>query len=308
MATASTKPQAQATTPTADQDALLAEFGMGGYDDEVAAEMDAEISIDDFTKMMKWAEGRNLVRVIPALKGPDGKAKHFRKTYVHFFDRPDGQTVTFACAVKEVGRPCIGCEQSDKLRASSDPIKIEMGKKLRCRPTYYANVIQRGEQNEAKGVQVAPFSRALMIDLNKKFKHLREEISLDPLNPFQGRDIMVERTGTGRDTEWSVSLGQLSKPILPAWKGMGTAELREAMTNILENCIDLEKVAAVKERTEIEQMILGAPVVGAGAGGARQLPAGGGKQTIEGTVVSGADEGEYEDDFEGDDDPDNIPF
>lgn len=295
---------------TAEQD-LLDELGLGSYDDAAVAAMAEEIALDDFAKIMKWTEGRNVIRVIPAVKGADGIARHFRKTYVHFFDRPsDGQTIPFACAMKGAGTPCIGCEWAAKMRASSDPVKVEAGKKLGFRPVYYVNVIRRGE--ETKGPQVASCSRTLMLALNKQIKAMREEVKVDPLNPFFGRDIAVEKTGTGRDTDWTVTIGQLDKPIVAEWKGAAPEVLRDGLRKLLDGCHDLERVAAPKGREEIISIFTGTAGAAVGGGGSRaELPQSGAR-TIDVAVVGAGDGYGYDDDFDESGEPaadnDNIPF
>ena len=137
----------------------------------------------------------------------------------HRYEKPDGKAVTFACPRVLDKKACPLCQHAQRLEASRNPVDNEDAWKYFPRSRGYANVVDRSEPD--KGTQVWGFSagkkKSIWVEFQRIFQDTDGE---DIFDPETGRDIIVDRTGTGaKDTEYRVNI---SKPddqrvVLPEW-------------------------------------------------------------------------------------------
>jgi hypothetical protein len=96
------------------------------------------------------------------------------------------------------GKRCFLCDTYQQLKASADPADEEEAARIKRVWRYLANVIVIGE--EEKGPQV--------VELKERMARTLLEFAMDPeignfVDPVEGRNLKIEKTGTGLDTHYS---------------------------------------------------------------------------------------------------------
>ena len=149
----------------------------------------------------KLAEGLTTLRVLP---GRPGKPP-FRIAFKHFF-QVGGENVSFYCPRMEAKQKCRACTEAAQLMASSSDLDQKMGKKMRVSQKFLANVLVRGKE-DVLGVKVWEGSSKQ----HEKLLDFRDRLGVNYTHPLQGQDVSVIRSGTGMETEYSISLDHNGK-------------------------------------------------------------------------------------------------
>ena len=211
----------------------------GKYTPE-AAERDAKDAASGGA-FLKLGPGKHKVRVLPP---PVGKDTPFKTVNQHFIEL-NGEKLVFACPRYESKKPCPACAQADKLRKSGNPADRDLAKDLYAKKRFFVNVINRAEPD--KGVQVLGIGFTIMGALTKLAQDA--DAGGDFTDPQNGYDIIINRTGTGKnDTEYTVFPAKASSPLGPT---------AEQMQEWIDNQPDLDRLGMVKEFSEIEKMMAG---------------------------------------------------
>jgi hypothetical protein len=142
--------------------------------------------------LFKWKLGTNAFRLCPPFK-PDGGL--YEPIPWHWKVGPQRKEVM--CR-SYVGKRCFLCETYQQLNASADPADEEEADRIVLVWRYLANVIVIGE--EEKGVQV--------VEIKERMAKTLLEFALDPeignfVDPTEGRNLKLEKTGTGLQTRYS---------------------------------------------------------------------------------------------------------
>lgn len=145
---------------------------------------------DNEINYLKFKPGDNVIRVLPARNGE----KPFAKVYQHFVKTPKG-TVSFRCPRVAEGRPCLVCEKSSTLKASSNEDERDLGYDMAAKLRVYCNVIDRSEPE--KGVQVASFGKQIYAQLSS----IRDDkvAGGDFTHPLKGFDLSIQKSGSGKN-------------------------------------------------------------------------------------------------------------
>lgn len=179
----------------------MGNLNYGEYDEDTAAQEKEELDASGGAEFMKLKVGRNIIRVLPP---PVGQRKPYRTVHQHFIEiGPVSQSVI--CARLEAKKPCAVCQKVDELRKSQAKIDQDMASSLFARRRVFANVIDRAEPE--KGPKVLAFGKTI----HEQLVALRsDEISgADYVHPLKGYDVVIERTGTGKnDTKYKVTLAR----------------------------------------------------------------------------------------------------
>ncbi len=179
----------------------------GSYDlEEAQKEKEAlEAGGADF---MKLKVGRNVVRILPPAVG---QRTPFKVVYQHFIDLP-GKKLVFVCPRFEAKRACPVCQKADQLKGSSAKADQDAASDFFARRRVYCNAIDRGEPD--KGPQVLAFGKTV----HEQLVALRadEDAGGDFCNPEEGFDIIIERSGTGKnDTKYVVRPARSTSALHP---------------------------------------------------------------------------------------------
>lgn len=158
-----------------------------------------------YVKTAKLKDGRNLIRILPSwLEGP---GKPFHKDYgVHYGKGGDGKIVTHLCQYKTYEKECPLCEtiQEAMLMATSDADKKKLTD-LRANARVLVNAINlEGDLETPIQLELPPSVFGLMIDI-----YIENGDEEDPefnilTDAEKGIDLVINRTGTGLTTEYSV--------------------------------------------------------------------------------------------------------
>lgn len=157
------------------------------------------------TDRLKLVEGKNVVRFLPPIAGQ--KSPFFR-TFVHYLRNPampDKGGRPVVCPSKTRNMPCVICKRVSELRRTGNPTDIEEAKGLGASRRMFANVVNLSEPD--KGVQVMEFGPRIYTALLGHLAGEDEAAVGDFTNPETGRNVVIERTGTGKeDTRYEVRM------------------------------------------------------------------------------------------------------
>jgi len=178
----------------------------GAYDlDEALAEQEA-LDQEGGGEFMKLAVGRNVVRILPPLRG---KRSPFRVTYQHYIETADGKWV-FTCPRLEARKRCPVCEKAQKMRASGNPSDRDEAYAMLPKRRVFCQVINRAEPE--KGPVVLAFGKTIHEELVKLRRD--EDTGGDFTHATNGIDAVIDRVGTGKnDTKYTVNLARRTSPI-----------------------------------------------------------------------------------------------
>lgn len=234
--------------------------GYGKYTPEAAEREKEELEKVFGARVIKMKVGRNVVRILPPKEGRDTP---FEMIWTHFVDVGD-RTEVFACPRRMIKKPCPVCSKAEQLKTSGDEALFEKAKELFARRQWYANAIDR--KNPGEGVQLVAAGKEIMDQINT----IRRELAVDDMDfsdPYEGIDIVIERTGQGKeDTEYKVTTRGL-KPV-------PLGEDDEQMQEWIDKMVDLDAKKIPPSSEEILDRLRGTrssnttkAVAGKGGGG-----------------------------------------
>lgn len=217
----------------------------GKYDAETAAEEKEESESTGGAEMFKLAVGRNVLRILPP---PVGSKSPFKTVYQHFVELP-GNRKSFICARLEAKKPCVICKKIEELKASTSKADREAADDLYARRRIFVNVIDR--KNPEKG----PMVMAIGKQVHEQLLALRdEETGGDYCDPEEGFDVIIERTGTGKnDTKYKVFLTRKSSPLA----GSKDDPDYDKMQEWIDTQNDLQKFARLPDQQEVAGLLDG---------------------------------------------------
>lgn len=276
--------QGRALVPTREAQGEQGIEKYGKWDASAVVEEQKFLDEGDGGEFMKLAVGRNVVRFLPP---PPGARSPFLVVYQHYVEVPGVQKpVVFACPRVMLKKPCPACQKAAELRRTGNPADYDFAAKLMPRRRVFAEVINRAEPE--RGVQVLAFGKLIHEELRK----LRDENEGggDYTDPVNGFDIIIHRTGTGKnDTEYSVKAVRTNSPL-------GNDEWLEMRPG-------LDRFGVVKSAEQIMELLSGV-ASGATGGQVRRAvaPAQGGRAIPRATAQRMV-EGPLDPDADGDDNP-----
>lgn len=158
------------------------------------------------TRTVKPPVGKSIWFVCPARAGASQGASPFRKgQYIHFLRDPQAGEV-FAvgiCPSKTYNTPCCVEPYLRSMKATGNPADIELAEKMAAKEHILVNAI-RLDVEPAK-MEILQIPMGVYKDLNKILRDRND--GFDFTNPTNGKSVIIERVGTGKnDTEYSVRL------------------------------------------------------------------------------------------------------
>jgi hypothetical protein len=214
----------------------------GSYDVEAAHEEKSDLSAGGGqAEFMKLKAGRNVVRIIPP---PMGKRSPFRTVYQHFIQTPTGPIV-FVCPRLEKKQPCPACQRAEEFRGSKNEEDQKMASEFFARRRVFCNVVDRGEPE--KGAKVLAFGKGI----HESLVALRDDPDSggDYTHPINGFDIIIERSGNGKnDTKYAVRGARNTSQL---------ADDVTVMQSLIDTQRDLEQFARVPTWDELRDMLAG---------------------------------------------------
>lgn len=247
----------------------------GSYSLEAAEEEEADLeSSGGGADFMKLAEGKNVVRFMPP---PLGLNSPFKVVSQHYVKNPTGSPVVFACPRVMEKRFCPVCNKANSYKASGNAADKKAAGELYAKRRIFANVIDRSDPDS--GPKILAFGKMIQQALVKIRKN--EDIGGDYTDPTDGFDIIIERTGQGLNTSYSVLPARRESPLGDMeWIGQQH---------------DLQRYAEVPTDEELQEMLAeigGAP---SGGGGGRRSSGGGSRKSSNKSAFDDAIDADGED-------------
>jgi hypothetical protein len=180
----------------------------GSYEIDAAKEEQEALDQSGGSSFFKLKPGRNVVRFLPPKVG---QRTPFVMVHQHYVQLP-GQTnpASFNCPRVMAKRSCAICARVDELRATGNPADYDMAGQLFPKLRIFANIIDRS--NPEQGPQVLAFGKQIHDALVKL--RTDEDAGGDYTHPQEGFDIIITRTGTGKnDTKYTVNPARASSDL-----------------------------------------------------------------------------------------------
>lgn len=206
-------------------------------------------------------DGRNVVRILPSAKDGDFP---WREVFVHFGvgktkDKPKGQMVVCPTTLGD-SHKCPICELSKQLRALSsakDDKRDKEAKAIMRKKRVYYNAINRADDLTAFTIENDEWVNTATKEKEKPVKVLSTGVSVfkellgylvDPeygdfTDAENGLDIIITKTGSGFDTEYSTKTARKESAV-------GFAQWQDCLN-------DLDALAKPKSYEEIKAIMEG---------------------------------------------------
>lgn len=169
-----------------------------------------EDASDDSGDFLKLADGDNVLRFLPALKG----RPKYVKILQHFIPEIRGQKgFTAVCTMNTQGR-CLVCAFAQELASSGNPIDEELAQQMKPKSRYLYSVSRRkadGAPSPAKLLGVAPTVHESLVRLQRDPTKGGDFTDPGP----SGYDVIITKTGQRKSTEYEVSASRRSSPLSP---------------------------------------------------------------------------------------------
>lgn len=155
----------------------------------------------------QFQNGRNLVRILPPWEGSDDFARPMGK---HWNLGPEGNMNVF-CPKECAGMPCPICEELDHMwKMKPDEATKEWLRSVGASRRYYVNIIDLNDLE--KGVQIGELPKSVLEEIWNIM--VDEEAGLGDITDWKkGYDLIIEKTGKGLSTRYSVRPKRSPTPI-----------------------------------------------------------------------------------------------
>lgn len=149
-------------------------------------------------KTAKMKDGKNRVRVLPGWRKDDETFWHDYGQ--HFVKGLDGQIkAVFTCADKTYGKPCPVCEGIERsIQSSTDDAVIKKLNEAKARGRVLVNALLPDSDEPNK-----PVILELPVGVFQQILDLMDEWG-NVLDVAEGRDIIINRSGSGINVEYTV--------------------------------------------------------------------------------------------------------
>lgn len=159
-----------------------------------------------FFRPEKIADGATVYRILPRWKDDSDGLEWWHDFGLHFIKMGAGKPTVELCEERAYGRPCEICAALDDAAGVADPDQAEMLKSAKSAQRFLVNAINVTEgKNEVKVYELAS---TLFMDIAAIAAENPEMTNLE-----DGFDIKIERTGSGKETRYSVVPSRKSRAI-----------------------------------------------------------------------------------------------
>jgi len=161
-------------------------------------------------KTAKMKDGKNRVRVLPGWRKDDETFWHDYGQ--HFIKGLDGQIkAVFTCAEKTYGKPCPVCEGIERsFQSSTDDAVLKKLSEAKARGRVLVNALLPESDEPNK-----PVILELPVGVFQQILDLMDEWG-NVLDIVEGRDIVVNRTGSGINVEYTAQPAAKQTAVAPA--------------------------------------------------------------------------------------------
>lgn len=155
-------------------------------------------------------EKKSRWRILPGWRKDDPTFYHdFGQHFIK--DAAGAVKAVYVCVDKTYGKPCQVCDSlSHAIHATEDDAMVELLKQANANKRVLVNAIRVDEGDREPAVL------ALSPKTFDEFLKIIDEWGESVLSLDKGMDIVIERTGKGLQTKYSVTPGAKSEPVDPA--------------------------------------------------------------------------------------------
>lgn len=178
-------------------------------------------------------DGENTIRILPPLK-PNNEVLPYFHHKTHWIDGNPyeclDQTFTDKNGATHEAESCPACKMSKKLYKISekDSEERELAYSISAKDRYIFRIVDRAKEME---LQTTPEFYEVGPAIFKKFFNILKGGKYgNIIHPIEGRDFIIDKTGTGRRTNYDNSLPEADKA--PIFKDK--ERLKEVLTNAVE--------------------------------------------------------------------------
>jgi hypothetical protein len=162
---------------------------------------------------LKPQPGKHTYRLLPSWRGGDDK-QFWHDFAMHFIKTPESAgkpAAVYVCSEKTFGKPCEICEAAKKLMAvsTSDEQSKQLKEALSAQ-RYLVNVLHL-TGTEPEKVQIMEVGQGVFEAICGLIGEYGDVTDLN-----EGTDLIINRTGTGLDTKYTVMPAAKSKPVSKA--------------------------------------------------------------------------------------------
>jgi len=152
-----------------------------------------------FTKTLSTKAGKNVYRILPSWRGPS-EQQFWHDFGQHWIKNLKGEVLAvYICAEKTFGKPCDVCDQiNGMMPGAADDNEKGMLLEAKSKGRALLNVLERGGSPDPEILEV-PISAVL-----EKIMEIIEAYDQDITDLNTGIDIIVQKSGRGKNTEYSV--------------------------------------------------------------------------------------------------------
>lgn len=184
-------------------------------------------------------EGKNVIRILPAwtTKGVHA-GKFFFRAFLHYGFRAEGRGRAYPCLqMFDEHAACPACEFIDVLKEEGSEESTNLSRRLRRQARYYVNLIDRRTPTEVK---IYGMRRRQMQTLRG---YLQDPDYGDVTDPKEGRDVIIDRTGAGLQTQYEIRIRPKTSEIdMEGWE----EKLHKLHKEVIETITREEYVKAMK--------------------------------------------------------------
>lgn len=174
----------------------------------------AALAANRRAKTVKPEDGRSRWRVLPSWRpaGAENAEQFWHDFGAHYIKDQTGELkAVYICTDKTFGKPCSICST---VKHAVDSTPDEEMKKLLKQAASSARILMNAVQIDGKNpgevgiLEVGP-------TLFEAMMNIILEWGVEVLDPQSGKDFVIERSGKGINTKYSVQIGAKSEPLSP---------------------------------------------------------------------------------------------
>lgn len=166
-----------------------------------------QIAAGSRKKTAKFIDGTSRWRILPSWR-KDGSDQFWHDFGAHYIRKPgDDKPTVYVCADKTFGRPCQVCATiGAAIKSATDDATVELltDAKSTGRVLVNAMHLDGPSPGEVQILEMPPSVFGQLVDIMTEWIEAGES----PLNvgPGKGKDFLVTRTGTGKNTKYTVQI------------------------------------------------------------------------------------------------------
>ena len=158
-------------------------------------------------KTAKVPDGRSRWRILPSWRG--GDAQFWHDFGAHYVKNTKGEMqAVYMCVDKTFGRPCEICDAvAHAIKHATDDATMEALTQAKANGRVLLNAIQLdgpgADVNKVVILELPPSAFGLIVDIANEW--IGDDVNI--LDVVDGKDLVIERSGTGKNTKYSIQVG-----------------------------------------------------------------------------------------------------